>query len=168
MRAIDGEPIATWQDLRWRVLQAALQRESLQVETLNERGHIGATRRSTCATSRPTTWRSDVLERVGLALYRPPLEPVIGKVEAGAGRSARDCCRATVITHIDGAPIKSWGEMVTTIQQSPEKPLRFGIARDGRALSVQVTPESVRSGGKTHRPHRRRRAAAHREALHAA
>jgi regulator of sigma E protease len=147
VRAINGEPIATWQDLRWRVLQAALQRESLQVETLNQRGHIGAT--TLDLRNFPSDdVEKDVLERVGLALYRPPLEAVIGKVEAGPGQRA-GLLPGDLITHIDGAPIKSWGEMVKTIQQSPEKPLSFGIARDGRALSVQVTPESVRSGGKT-------------------
>src|SRR5205807_2263896 len=40
VRAIDGEPIATWQDLRWRVLQAALERRSVQLETENQRGHL--------------------------------------------------------------------------------------------------------------------------------
>src|SRR5437762_6389884 len=40
VRGIDGEAIATWQELRWRVLQAALQRQSVQLETLDERGHI--------------------------------------------------------------------------------------------------------------------------------
>src|SRR5258706_595681 len=38
VRAIDGEAIATWQELRWRVLQAALQREAVKLETLDERG----------------------------------------------------------------------------------------------------------------------------------
>src|SRR5437763_8195106 len=40
VRAIDAEPIATWSELRWRVLKAALQQQSVQLETLSERGHI--------------------------------------------------------------------------------------------------------------------------------
>src|SRR2546425_2399955 len=40
VRAIDGESIATWQELRWRVLQAALQREPVRLETQDERGNI--------------------------------------------------------------------------------------------------------------------------------
>jgi regulator of sigma E protease len=39
VRAVDGQPIATWQALRWRVLQAALQRERLDLEV------VGNTRR---------------------------------------------------------------------------------------------------------------------------
>src|SRR5262249_45688245 len=33
VRALGGEPVATWQDFRWRVLQAALQRQVLEIET---------------------------------------------------------------------------------------------------------------------------------------
>src|SRR5437870_4393847 len=40
VRSIDGEAIGTWQELRWRVLQAALQRETVRLETQDERGHI--------------------------------------------------------------------------------------------------------------------------------
>src|SRR3954466_12564367 len=40
VRAIDSDAIATWQELRWRVLQAALQREPVKLETQNERGHL--------------------------------------------------------------------------------------------------------------------------------
>src|SRR6185436_12297005 len=40
VRSVDGEPVATWQDLRWLILQAALQRHAVQLETLSERGHI--------------------------------------------------------------------------------------------------------------------------------
>src|SRR5687767_8877147 len=41
VRAVGAEVITTWQELRWRVLQAALQRQTLRLEVLNERGHIG-------------------------------------------------------------------------------------------------------------------------------
>src|SRR4029077_6237714 len=42
VRAVNGEAVASWQDLRWRVLKGALQREVLQLETLSERGHLAA------------------------------------------------------------------------------------------------------------------------------
>jgi regulator of sigma E protease len=147
VRAINGESIASWPDLRWRVLQAALQRETLQIETLNERGHIGAVTLDLRGFPADEV-EKDVLERTGLALYRPALEPVIGKLESGPAQRA-GLLPGDLITHIDGAPVKTWGEVVRTIQQSPGKQLSFGIAREGRTLTVLVTPESARSGGKT-------------------
>jgi len=147
VRAINGAPVATWQDLRWRVLQAALQRESLQVEVLNQNGHIAST--TLDLRGFPTDdVEKDVLERTGLGLYRPPLEPVIGRLEAGPGQRA-GLQADDRITTIDGTPVKTWGDVVRMIQQSPDKPLTFGIERAGRPLTIEVTPESVRNGGNT-------------------
>jgi len=147
VRAVNGSPITTWQDLRWRVLQAALQRESLQIEVLNQQGHIGSA--TLDLRGFPTDdVEKDVLELAGLGLYRPPLDPVIGRLEAGPGQRA-GLLAGDLITHIDGAPIKTWGEVVRIIQQSPEKQLSFGITRGGRPLTVEVTPESARVGGRT-------------------
>jgi regulator of sigma E protease len=146
VRAINGAPITTWQDFRWRVLQGALQRESLQVEVLDQQGHIASSTLDLRAFPTDDV-EKDVLERTGLGLYRPPLEPIIGKLEAGPGQRA-GLLAGDRISHIDGAPMKTWGDVVRTIQQSPEKPLAFGIVRGGQPLSIEVTPESVRSGGK--------------------
>jgi regulator of sigma E protease len=147
VRAVNGVPVATWQDLRWRVLQAALQRESLQVEVLSQNGHIVSTTLDLRGFSTDDV-EKDVLERTGLGLYRPPLEPVIGRLESGPGQRA-GLQADDRITHIDGTPVKTWGEVVRMIQQSPDKPLTFAIERAGRPLTIEVTPESVRNGGNT-------------------
>jgi regulator of sigma E protease len=147
VRAVNGEPVATWQDFRWRVLQGALQRQALQLETLDQRGHIGAASLD-FGELQPEDVEKDLLGRVGLALQRPVLEPVIGKVEPGPGARA-GLLAGDRITHIDGAPVKTWDDVVKIIQRNPEQPLVFGIAREGRAQVIQVTPESVRSAGRT-------------------
>src|SRR5689334_120766 len=40
VRATDGEPVATWQDLRWRVVQAALQGHRIRLETTDDKNHL--------------------------------------------------------------------------------------------------------------------------------
>src|SRR4051812_243561 len=68
VRAIDGEPVATWQDVRWRVLQVALQHGSLRLETEDERGQIAAATLDLRDFSSDDV-ESDVLERLGLRLF---------------------------------------------------------------------------------------------------
>src|SRR5580765_4811734 len=65
VRAIDREAISTWQELRWRVLQAALQREAVRLETQDERGHIAEVTLDLRGFPSNDV-ESDVLERVGL------------------------------------------------------------------------------------------------------
>src|SRR5437868_6803464 len=78
VRAIDGEPVTTWQELRWRVLQAALQRQSVPLETESQRGHLGTAKLDLSGFPSADV-EADVLERIGLRLYRPPLAPVLGQ-----------------------------------------------------------------------------------------
>src|SRR5690606_9659234 len=82
IRAVDGEAVATWQEVRWRVLQAALQREPLRLETIDERGNLSSARLDLRDFPADDVG-GDALERIGLRLYRPPLEPVIGRLVAG-------------------------------------------------------------------------------------
>jgi regulator of sigma E protease len=147
VRTLDGEPVATWQDFRWRMLQAALQRQAVEIETLDSRGHIAGARLDFGGVQ-PEDLEKDLLGRVGLALQRPVLEPVIGKVEAGPGARA-GLQAGDLITDIDGAPVKTWDDAVRIIQRNAGKRVAFGVVREGRALALEVTPDSVRSGERT-------------------
>jgi regulator of sigma E protease len=83
VRSIDDETIETWQDFRWRVLQAALQRGSLRIEVITERNELRQLRLD-LGEVRSDEVESDLLDRLGLQLYRPPLPPVLGKLSEGA------------------------------------------------------------------------------------
>jgi regulator of sigma E protease len=45
--------------------------------------------------------------------------------------------------------VKTWDDAVRIIQQNPGKRVAFGVVREGRALALEVTPDSVRSGERT-------------------
>src|SRR5438874_4999419 len=102
VRGIDGEAIATWQELRWRVLQAALQRESVQLETLDERGHIAMVPLDLSGFPSADV-ETDVLEKIGLRLYRPALEPVLGQVLAGGAAERGGLMSGDRILRVDGS-----------------------------------------------------------------
>jgi regulator of sigma E protease len=145
VRAVDGETITTWQELRWRVLQAALQREALRLETVNERGHIGEA--TLDLRSYPSgDVESDALERVGLRLYRPPLEPVLGQVVAGGAAERAGLAPGDRIARVDGRPTESWDALVSAVRASPGKALRLTVEREGTTRSVEVVPDAVAAG----------------------
>ncbi|MGH8703799.1 MAG: RIP metalloprotease RseP [Burkholderiales bacterium] len=146
VRSIDGEPVATWQDLRWRVLQAALQRESLRVEVTGARGDI-STHVLDLRGFPSEEVESDALERIGLRLYRPPLEPVIGRVIAG-GAAERGGLRADDrVTHAAGKSIQTWDQLVQAVRERPGRTLRLTLERGGARLALEVVPEAVAEGG---------------------
>ncbi|MFN2644837.1 MAG: RIP metalloprotease RseP, partial [Burkholderiales bacterium] len=145
VRAIDGEPISTWQELRWRVLQAALQREPVRLETVNERGHIAAVNLDLRGFATGDV-ESDVLERVGLRLYRPALAPVLGQLLESGPAERAGLVSGDRIVAVDGAPIETWEAFVDVIRSHPGTSLNITFERAGRRQSVEVTPEPQSAG----------------------
>ena len=146
VRAIDGQPIATWQELRWRVLQAALQRERLELEVVNPRDQVS--RLSLDLRDYPAEEvESDVLERIGLRLYRPSLPPVLGQVVAGSAAARAGLEPGDRITHIDDRPVDAWEDLVREVRRRPDQAARLRIERGELSMALQVTPEAVAVNG---------------------
>ncbi len=146
VRAIDGESITTWQELRWRVLQAALQREPVKLETLDERGHIDATILDLRAFPAADV-ESDVLERVGLRLYRPTLAPVLGQIVPGAAAERAGLVSGDRIVRVDASPIDTWEAFVGAVRAHPGAPMVLTVERAGATRTVEVVPEVITANG---------------------
>jgi regulator of sigma E protease len=142
VRAIDGEPVATWQDVRWRVLQLALQREPVHLETQDERGQVSAATLELRDFSSDAV-ETDVLEQVGLRLYRPPLEPVLGMLIAGGPADRAGLKEGDRILRADGEPVDSWEAVVKAVRARPGAPLRLALERGDTSLTIEVVPDAV-------------------------
>jgi len=146
VRAVSGEPVATWQELRWRVLQGALQRESLQLEVIDERQHI-AIRALDLSAYPSDDVQTDAMERIGLRLYRPPLAPVLGKIVAGGAAERQGLRSGDRVLSVDGAPIANWEALVGVVRGNPGRALRFSVRRDGATRELAVVPDAVKENG---------------------
>jgi regulator of sigma E protease len=145
VRAAQGEPIETWQELRWRALQAALQRAPLHLELESERGHL---RDATLDLSRypADEVETDALEHIGLRLYRPPLEPVIGQVVSGGPAERAGLAAGDRIVRAADKPIGAWEELVAAVRGHAGQPLSLLVDSEGKTRVVEVVPDSVAQG----------------------
>jgi regulator of sigma E protease len=91
---------------------------------------------------------SDALERVGLRLYRPPLEPVIGQVMRGGAAERAGLEPGDRVVLADGKPVETWDALVAVVQSRPETPLALKIERGGTSQTIEVVPAAVSAGGK--------------------
>jgi len=148
VRAISGDPIATWQDLRWRVLQGALQRETLRFEVADTRGGI-AERTLELRDYPSEEVESDTLERLGLRLFRRPLEPVIGQLASGSAAERAGLQPNDRVTRIGGKPIATWDDLVREVRRSAGKQLVLTIQRGEVTTEVAVAPDAVTEKGET-------------------
>jgi regulator of sigma E protease len=145
VRSMDGQAIATFQDLRWRVLKAALQRDTVLLEILDQRGHVGDARLDLRAFPTDET-QKDALELIGLRPYRPRYDAIIGQLESGRPAEKAGLRAGDRVTDVGGAAITAWEELVKAIQDSPGKPLSLGIERGSEHLAIEVVPDAVRAG----------------------
>ncbi len=148
VRSIAGQKIETWQDLRWRVVQGALQRELLPIEVIGERQEIEYLKLD--LTSYPAAeFEGDALERIGLRLYRPALEPVFGTIVAGSPAERAGLRTGDRVRQAAGKPVATWDDLVQAVRERPEMPLRLAIERGaGERIDVEVVPDATSVDGK--------------------
>ncbi len=143
---INGEPMASWQQVRWRLLQLAVERQAARLEVIDPKQRL--------------TWRtldlssfdlegfdSDPLARLGLRLDRPDVAPVIGKVVPGSVAEAGGLRPGDRVVSIDGGGIQVWEDVVKAVRRRPGKIVRFGVVRGGSRMEVQLRPETVQQNG---------------------
>lgn len=140
--AVGGEPISTWQDLRWYLLRQASSGESAALETA-----AGGVRRLDARSLKPEDMEGDFLAALGLMPFQPTLLPVIGDlvpdgVAARAGLRSGD-----VVTAVNGEAIGRWEELVRWVKSHPDQPLHLDILREKQPMAVEVVPTSVDEGG---------------------
>jgi regulator of sigma E protease len=146
VRSIEGESIATWQDLRWRVLQGALQREALRFEVAGARSGI-AMHVLDLRDFPSEDVESDALEKIGLRLYRPPLDPVIGRVVAGGAAERAGLRAEDRVMRADGIRIANWEQLVQAIRERPGAVLPLEVERGGTRLSIEVATDAAIDNG---------------------
>jgi regulator of sigma E protease len=144
---VAGIPVASWQDVRWILLQQSLKASHVEVETLvgGREAHQHQLDLSGLAHDDA---RRDVLDQLGLVTYIPPMPARVGEVLDG-GAAARDGLKVgDEIISVNGIAIAQWEDFVGMVRQNLEKPLALRIHRDGREESLRLTPDAAQENGK--------------------
>ena len=146
VRSVDAQPVATWDDLRWIVLNRAVDRESVDLEVINGQHEI-AVRRLYLAAVGEHGWEGDPFERLGLNLYRPRLPARIGRV-VDDGPAARAGLRAgDQVLAVDGQALEYWHQFVGMVREAGGRQLRLDLLRGEHSFTVDLVPETISERG---------------------
>ena len=144
--AIDGKTIRSWNEVRLLMLDAVIEKRTVKVDVSRGAGAAQATPTtlSIDTSSLPSgEVEKDFLRTLGidLAVGRVLVASVLaGSAANRAGLQAND-----EVLSVDGQAIRRSGELIERIRSSPGKPLRFEVSRNGAAINLEVTPESLAS-----------------------
>ena len=144
--AVDGEPVGSWQELRWRIVRAqgnaavdlSLARDNVPREPV--------VRRLSLAGLDTEDWEGNPLAVLGLRadLGPPIVEQVVpGKPAERAGVHAGDKVLA-----VDGTPTRSPSDVASVTNAKPGGTVTYRIERNGSTLELPVAVESVEQNGR--------------------
>jgi len=146
VRAVNGAPIQTWQELRWEVMRLALDNENLQLEVVSPQRDIGVHRLASDRFDLEEL-EKDPLRLLGLVLYRPPLPAVVGQVQSGSAAAEAGFREGDRVLAIDGRSIAVWAELAAVARAAAGQTLRISVERDGRQLNLVAVPRLAEEGG---------------------
>lgn len=146
VRTVDGQPVATWNDFRWILLNRAVDRDSVDLEVINEQREI-AVRRLYLATVAEHGWEGDAFERLGLTLYRPQWPARIGKVVAGGPAARVGLQSGDLVLAVDGRTLDYWHQLVALVREAGGRSLRVEVQRGSEIFTVDLEPEVVSERG---------------------
>jgi regulator of sigma E protease len=148
VRSVNGQSTISWSDVRWRLLELALERRDARLEVLED-GRTIRSRTLDLASLEGPDLESDFLVKLGLRLDRPLVPPVIDTLTAGGPAEKAGLRPGDRILSIDGEPIDSWSALVRKVRASPDQALRMRIQGATGERQITLVPEAVARGDAT-------------------
>ncbi len=159
--SINGDPVPSWQELHWMLLELALSqgsgnapnRSEVKIEARNSDG----TRLIHFLDMRGLQVKDldgDFLDKLGLHLYQPEVLPVIGDVVEGSVAQSAGLQQDDQILRANGAAMQRWMDLVDVIRAHPGQAVQLDVRRGDAergtsALQITVVPQAVVESGKT-------------------
>lgn len=150
--AADAEPtpVASFEDLRWRLTQAALSGDNMTLWVAGEEG--GSARPVTLALSEMDVREADasLFQRIGI--LGPWTAPVVGDVMEGGAAAAAGLRSGDVVQSVDGLPVSD-GQRLRGLIRAAVGPAGQGIEqqwvvdRNGQRQALLVKPVPEQQAG---------------------
>ena len=144
---IDGEPVPSWQEVRWTLLDYALQQAEVKIEGRSAQGEL-LTHVLDMRGLEANELDGELLARLGLQLRQPLILPVIGKLTEGGVAQQAGLQPGDVVLSANGRAMQRWSELVEVVRAHPGQAVQLDIRRGDVGLSLSVVPQAVDEGGK--------------------
>jgi len=150
--AVNGEPVRIWSDLRWKLLQSAVDKLPVKLDTerpnpADPNGKLidSVTMRLDGLTTHDL--EGDFLTKLGIELARPIAKVV--RVRAGGPGAQAGLESGDQIVAIDGKPVIDSLDVIKTVMAAPSRKLILDVLHHGEDTRMSVTPDAVTEDGKT-------------------
>ncbi len=145
--SIDGEPVASWDELRWALLSPILHGAEVRIDGRTVQGETIRHVLDMKALA-PSDLDGDFMHKLGLQLFQPVVQPILGKLTEGGVAQRSGLLPGDHIKRIDGRTIKQWMELVEMVRSHPGRTLSMEFERNGNLRALDITPDAASENGK--------------------
>lgn len=144
--AINSSRVATWNSALLKLLDESLSNERVVVQVVDKES---AQQQRIIDFSRTDADmdRSNLLENIGLRVYRPAIPPVIEEIEPGGPADRAGLRAADRVISVDGQPVEEWEDWVRYIRGHPGEQVEVSVERERGIVTLVVRPERVQTQG---------------------
>jgi len=142
--AINEKEINTWSEASFILFDAALESKVVSIEATIDGNELHLHKLDLTGLSQEV--EGDILTKIGLAIFRPSVLPVLSKVFPNSAAEKAGLQVEDTILYIDGLQIESWNDVVNVVKVSPGEALKFTIVRNQKTIKIIVTPRVVKEG----------------------
>lgn len=143
--AVDGEPVGSWQELRWRVVRAQ-GHDSLRLGLVRADAHAPVERDLSLSGLDASDWEANPLSTLGLRIDLGA--PVVDQVLPGKPAERAGLVSGDRIVAVDGLPMRSPSDVAALTNAHPGATLVYRILREGATREIPVTVEAVDQAGR--------------------
>ncbi|AXE31690.1 RIP metalloprotease RseP [Chromobacterium phragmitis] len=138
--SVAGDKVASWQDVRLSIVEAAMSAPRVAMEVQDASG----------ARKQRTIDAGPFGEKAQQALQQgdPGLSPARFLLEVGALEEKGVAAKAGLkvgdkLQAVNGVMLRSWEEWVHLVRNSPGKDLTLRVEREGKSLDIKLRPQAV-------------------------
>jgi regulator of sigma E protease len=146
--SINGEPVPSWQELRWSLLELALRQGEVRIEARSAQGETLSHVLDISALEAKDL-DGEFLDKLGLHLYRPALLPIIGKISENSVAQRAGLQEGDRALRANGVALQHWSELVEIIRTHPGQTVRLDIQRGEITTTIELTPQAVTESGQS-------------------
>ncbi|MCW9088830.1 MAG: RIP metalloprotease RseP [Gammaproteobacteria bacterium] len=140
---VDGKETPTWQSAVEAIMPKMMLNETVNLTVFD--GGITLEKQLVFSGIAAESKPQELFDKLGLKVYQPPIEPIIGEVLSGSVADRAGVVAGDRVITAAGRAITTWQQLVEIISEHPGKRLELVVEREGAEVVIALRPESIDS-----------------------
>lgn len=146
---VGREHVSSWRDVQLGIISHVGQQAPLSVNVKNIKSEARRELQLPMQSWQLSSERPNVLKSIGVMPFIPTVKPVVGEVLADGAAERAGIKSGDVIKTINKLPVDRWIQVVTAVQQHPNKALTVVVERKDHLQTISLTPKSKTVSGQS-------------------